>query len=434
MFKKFPNFKQHDEKDCGPACLRIISKFYGKTISADYLQEISSTNREGTSLLALSSAAEKLGFQPTGARLSFEDLNTANALPCIILWKQQHYVVLYKITAGSVYISDPASGLAKYSTEDFKKHWQIEGTHSGIILALEITEAFETNKNLAAPTANALPFIMSYVKQYKKLLLQLLIGLLLASVLQLIFPFLTQSVVDTGIRNRDVPFIYTILFSQLMVFLGKTSVEIMRSYILLHLSNRINISLLSDFFIKLMKLPLGYFDKKMIGDIFQRIYDHQRVENFLTSGTLNFTFSFISLLVFSGVLLHYSTAVFLVFLAGSILYFLWVYAFMKKRGKLDNEKFAQLKANQDKNFEMVFGMQEIKLHNAERKKRSQWEGIQAKLFKLNIQSLTLKQFQNGGATIINELKNIIVSFICALLVINGSMSLCMMLAVSYIIG
>ncbi len=433
MFKKFPNYIQHDEKDCGPTCLRIISRFYGKKVSTEFLRQISSTNRGGTSLLSLSSAAEKIGLKATGARLSLDDLKTANALPCILLWGQKHYVVIWKIKSGHVLLSDPAKGLIKVKMSEFKKHWEIEDSKTGIILALEITESFDKNASFQKQ-ATPIPFILSYIKQYKRVLIQLLVGLVLGSLLQLVFPFLTQSIVDTGIANRDVPFIYLILFSQLMVFLGKTAIEISRSYILLHLSNRINISLLSDFFKKLFRLPLGYFDKKMVGDIFQRIYDHQRVENFLTSSTLNFTFSFISLFVFSIVLFHYSPSIFLCFVLGSVLYFVWVYIFMKRRAKLDGEKFHYLKSNQDKNFEMILGMQEIKLHNADNKKRGQWEDIQSNLFRVNINSLTLGQLQSGGANIINELKNIVISFICAIAVVKGELTLGMMLAVSYIIG
>lgn len=433
MFKKFPNYKQHDEKDCGPTCLRIICKYYGKNLATDYLLEQSQTNREGTSMLALSRAAEQIGFQATGIKLGFEDLIQANALPFIAYWQQKHYVVVYKITASKIYVSDPAVGLCKYTHVAFQQHWC--AGQEGVVLILKTTDQFHENKAVFTPEKKqGLSFIFSYLRSYKKLLGQLIIGLLIGSVLQLAFPFLTQNIVDIGIRNKDIPFIYLILFSQLLVFLGKTTAEILRGYILLHLSSRINISLLSDFFIKLMKLPLGYFDRKMIGDIFQRIYDHQRVESFLTSGTLNFIFSFISLIIFSCVLFYYNPIIFLIFLAGSILFFVWVNLFMKRRARLDNLRFQHLKANQDKNFELIFGMQEIKLHNAEVKQRWQWEGIQSGLFKLNLQSLTLKQWQTVGASVLNELKNITVSFFAAKLVISGDITLGVMLSVSYIIG
>jgi ATP-binding cassette subfamily B protein len=433
MFKKFPLYKQHDEKDCGPTCLRIICKYYGKDLSADYLLEQSQTNREGTSMLALSRAAEQIGFQATGVKLGFTDLIQANALPFIAFWQQKHYIVVYKITDRKVYVSDPALGLCQYSHSEFKQHWCSDA--EGVVLILETTDRFYENKALFTPgKKQGLSFIFSYLKSYKKLLGQLVLGLLIGSLLQLAFPFLTQNIVDIGIRNQDIPFIYLILFSQLLVFLGKTTAEILRGYILLHLSSRINISLLSDFFVKLMKLPLGYFDRKMVGDIFQRIYDHQRVESFLTSGTLSFIFSFISLIVFSCVLCYYNPIIFFIFLAGSILFFVWVNLFMKKRARLDGQRFQHMKANQDKNFELIFGMQEIKLHNAEVKQRWQWEGIQSGLFKLNMQSLTLKQWQTVGASVLNELKNITVSFFAAKLVISGDISLGVMLSVSYIIG
>ncbi|HMG83614.1 MAG TPA: ATP-binding cassette domain-containing protein, partial [Ferruginibacter sp.] len=273
-----------------------------------------------------------------------------------------------------------------------------------------------------------------YLLQYKQLLVQLVFGLIVASLIQLIFPFITQTIVDTGIKYRNLNFIYLMLLAQLLLFLGKTSVEILRGYILMHLSTRININLLSDFFIKLMRLPLGFFDVKMTGDILQRIQDHQRVETFLTSGTLNVIFSSINILVFSVVLFIYNPLIFEVFAAGSVLYFVWVFLFMKQNALLDYKRFDQLSQNQEKNLELIYGMQEIKLNNASTKKRWQWEDMQAKLFKINLKGLRIKQLQTSGASLINELKNIIVSFLAAKLVIEGHISLGVMLSVSYIIG
>ncbi|THU34978.1 peptidase domain-containing ABC transporter [Niastella caeni] len=434
MLKKFPHYKQHDEMDCGPACLRIICKYYGKSFPLEHLRSLTHTNRTGSSLLALSEAAEKLGLRSVGARISYKDLEECNPLPCIAFWNQHHFIVVYKIKKDRVYVSDPAHGLVEYSKEEFLKGWSL-GNEQGIILSLEPSPEFmKMEEGGGNVREKGFAFIFSYLTRYRKELMQILMGLLAGSLLQLIFPFLTQSIVDIGIRHHDMPFIYMILTAQLMVFIGKTTVEMLRGYIVLHLSSRINITLLSDFFIKLMKLPLGFFDTKMIGDILQRIGDHQRVENFLTSGTFTTIFSLLNLVVFSIILAIYSPLIFLVFLAGSACYFVWVISFLKKRAKLDYKRFSQLSANQEKNFELIFGMQEIKLHNAERKKRWQWEHLQVKLFRINLKSLTLKQVQSGGASVINELKNIFISFLAAKLVLQGDMTLGMMLSVSYITG
>lgn len=419
--------------DCGPACLRIISKYYGKAFSQDYLRRLCNTTRAGSSLLNVSEAAEQLGFRTIGARISYEDLLEAAPFPCIALWEQKHFIVVYKIRRNKVYVSDPAHGLLVYTKEEFLKSWAVVGT-SGIILTLEISPEFEQAEDSSEQKPGGLRFIYKYLVRYRQLMGQLLIGLLAGSLLQLIFPFLTQSIVDVGIRHNDLGFIYLVLLAQLLLFAGKTSVEIIRGYILMHLSSRVNINLLSDFFRKLMKLPLGYFDVKMTGDILQRIADHQRVETFLTSGTLNVVFSLINLLVFSIVLIIYSPLIFAVFAVVSVIYFAWISFFMKKRATLDYKKFSQLSRYNEKNLELISGMQEIKLHNAERKKRWQWEHLQVKLFKINLKGLALNQAQSGGASLINELKNIIISFLAARLVLDGQISLGVMLSISYIIG
>jgi ATP-binding cassette, subfamily B, bacterial len=432
MLNKFPHYKQYDELDCGPACLRIICKYYGKSFSQDYLRELMHTGRSGTSLLSISDAAEELGFRTIGTRLSYDDLAEASPFPCIAFWSQKHFIVVYKIRKNKVYVSDPAHGLVEYSKEEFLKGWS-QGNNEGIVLTMEPTSKFEEQESQKI-TQRGLAFIFKYLFRHKKQVIQVLTGLLAGSLLQLLFPFLTQSVVDVGIRNHDIAFIYLILMAQLMVFLGRTAIEILRGYIILHVSSRINISLLSDFFIKLMRLPLGYFDTKMTGDLLQRITDHQRVEAFLTSGTLQTIFSVINLLVFSVVLAIYNSTIFYVFVLGSVLYFAWILAFMKQRAKQDYKRFNQLSANLEKNFELIHGMQEIKLHNAERKERWKWEHLQVKLFKVNLKGLSLKQVQTGGASVINELKNIFIAFLAAKLVLEGDITLGIMLSISYIIG
>jgi len=431
--KRFPHYRQYDEMDCGPTSLRIICEFYGKIFSLEYLRQLTNTTRLGSSLLGISEAAEKLGLRTIGAKLSYDDLLTEVPMPCIGYWYQRHFIVIYKITKNKVHVSDPAHGIIKYTKTEFLKGWAADNGE-GVILSLETTPDFYEVPNEEKKQTGGLSFIFKYLLQYKQLLIQLVFGLIVASLIQLIFPFITQNIVDTGIKYNNLNFVYLMLLAQLLLFLGKTSVEVLRGYILMHLSTRININLLSDFFIKLMKLPLGFFDVKMTGDILQRIQDHQRVETFLTSGTLNVIFSAINILVFGVVLFIYNPLIFIVFAFGSLLYFMWVFLFMKQNALLDYKKFDQLSQNQEKNLELIYGMQEIKLNNAGTKKRWQWEDLQAKLFKINLKSLRIKQIQTSGASLLNELKNIIISFLAARLVIQGQISLGVMLSVSYIIG
>ena len=359
-------------------------------------------------------------------------------LPCVLHWNKNHYVVLYKIVKGVFYVSDPAHGLLKYAKTDFLKHWVgnnvTEETEDGVALLLEPTAKFFDSDFEEDNPDFGFKFLSRYLFSYKAFLWQLVLGLISASVLQLIFPFLTQSVVDVGIKNQDIHFVYLILFAQLALFIGRTAIEVIRSWILLHLSTRINISLVSDFFIKLMNLPIAFFDTRMTGDILQRINDHKRVERILTTSSLSVLFSMINLVVFSLVLAYYSLLLFGIFLVGSILYFLWVIIFLKRRRDLDFKRFSEVSKEQSKVIELINGMQEIKLHNAEKKKRWSWEFVQARLFKVSIESLALEQYQSVGSSFINELKNILITVISAKLVIDNDITLGMMLAISYIVG
>ncbi|WP_299622489.1 peptidase domain-containing ABC transporter [uncultured Tenacibaculum sp.] len=434
--RKFPHYKQTEAKDCGPTCIKIIAKHYGKTINTQQLRELSETTREGSSLLGLSDAVESMGFKSLGIKLAFEKLKEA-PLPCIVHWNKNHYVVLYKIKKNSVYISDPAHGLITLTKEEFIKHWignnADENTEEGIALLVEPTAAFYSQE-FEEDEKFGFSFIFRYLIKYKKFIAQLIIGLLAGSLLQLILPFLTQSVVDVGIKNQDLNFVYLILFAQLFLFFGKASLEIIRSWILLHLSTRINISLISDFFIKLMKLPISYFDVRMTGDLLQRINDHKRIERILTTSSLTVLFSFINLIIFSFVLGFYSLQIFGVFVLGSVLYFTWVLFFFKKRKELDYKRFSEVSQEQSKVIELINGMQEIKLHNAERRMRWNWEYVQARLFKVATKSLALEQTQSVGSNFINELKNMFITILSAKLVIDGDITLGMMMAISYIVG
>jgi ATP-binding cassette subfamily B protein len=434
--KNFPNYKQTESKDCGPTCIKIIAKHYGKIINTQQLRSLSETTREGSSLLGLSDAVESVGFKSLGTKLSFKKLLEA-PLPCIVHWNKNHYVVLYKIKKNTIYISDPAHGLITFTKKEFITHWignnADEDTEEGIALLIEPTPKFYQSE-FEEDEKFGFSFIFKYLFKYKKFIIQLIIGLLAGSLLQLILPFLTQSVVDVGIKNQDINFIYLILIAQLFLFVGKAALEIIRSWILLHLSARINISLISDFFIKLMKLPISYFDVRMTGDLLQRINDHKRIERILTTSSLTVLFSFFNLIIFSLVLGYYSLQIFGVFVIGSILYFTWVLFFFKKRKELDYKRFSEVSSEQSKVIELINGMQEIKLHNAERRMRWNWEYVQARLFKVATKSLALEQTQSVGSNFINELKNMFVTILSAKLVIDGDITLGMMMAISYIVG
>lgn len=436
--KKFAHYKQADNKDCGPTCLKIIAKYYGKTINIQELRNISETTREGSNLLFLSDAAEKIGFRTLGVKLSVKRIEEA-PLPCILHWNDNHYVVLYKIKKGKYYISDPAFGLLEYSKDEFVKFWIGNNAHDeikeGIALLIEPTpKFFQSNFDKEEDLGLGFRFLSQYLFQYKSFLIQLAIGLFAGSLLQLIFPFLTQSIVDVGIQNQNIHFIYLILFAQLFLFAGRTGLELIRSWILLHLSTRINISLISDFFIKLMNLPISFFDVRMTGDIMQRINDHRRIEKILTTSSLNVLFSVINMFVLGAVLAYFNLKIFLVFFVGSLLYFGWISMFLKRREILDYKRFAEVSVEQSKVMELINGMQEIKLHNAEKQKRWGWEYVQARLFRVSIKGLVLEQSQSIGSSVINELKNIFITFLSAKLVIDGSITLGMMLAINSIVG
>ena len=433
----FPFFQQYDAMDCGPTCLRMLAKYYGKDINILQLRTSAKISREGVSLLGISEAAEQIGFKTLAAKLSFTQLDTDAPLPCILHWGQNHFVVLppqnFKNKKNEkILIADPSIGLIKIDKKTFLDKWLGNGKE-GIVLLLETTPKFDQQENdkTIAASWNTLLF---YVRQHKKYFTQVFIGLLAGSLLQLIFPFLTQSIVDTGINTRNLNFIYIVLSAQLMLFLARTAIEFIRSRLLLFISTRINISLLTGFWYKLMKLPLSYFDTKLAGDIQQRLQDQHQIESFLTGSSLSVLFSVINLLVFSIVLISYNTAVFGIFALGSLLYFFWVRLFLKKRRDFNYSRFAIASKENTATMQLIHGMQEIKLNTAEQFYRWDWEHIQAQLFKLNFKSLSLNQYQQAGAFFINEGKNIVITFFVAKLVIDGQLTLGAMLSIQYMIG
>lgn len=438
--RSFPFYRQLDAMDCGPTCLRMVAAHYGKHYPVQYLRERSHIDREGVSLRGIVLAAESIGLRTLAVKLPLKAATPQEnglldaPLPCIVHWRQRHFVVVYKISKTQVWIADPAAGKMKLSHADFLKNWVGEGS-KGIVLMLETAPEFYTkDEAVPAQPARGLAYLLQYLRPYHRLLWQLVAGLLLVSVFQLVFPFLTQAIVDKGIDNQDLRFVSLILFAQLALFLGQMTANFIQSWILLHIGARINIALISDFLSKLMRLPIGFFDTKMTGDLLQRIGDHRRIETFLTGSMLSTLFSLFSLVVFGIVLAIYSPLIFFVFLLSATLYVVWIVLFLRKRAQVDHLRFREQADNQNTLIELIQGMQEIKLQRSERKRRWQWTHIQARLFRANVRGLAIAQYQDAGALFISQLKDILITFIAARAVITGELTLGVMLAIQYIVG
>ena len=456
MVKAFPHFRQLDSMDCGPTSLKIVAKFYGKDYSLPTLRDRCHITREGVSLLGISDAAESIGFRTAGVRITWEQLRDEMPLPCIVHWHQRHFVVVYGIRKRrgrlEVLVSDPASGLLRYDEKAFLKAWlqssdkDASGTGDGdggpseaplkthgIALMLEPTPKFYKEKGDEG-TRLKFGYLMGYLRPYRAYIAQILLAMLVASVISLVLPFITQSVVDTGIGTGNMSFIVMLLVAQLVLVMGQTCNNLIRSWLMLHMTTRVSISLISDFLCKLMRLPIAFFDSRMVGDIMQRIGDYGRVQTFLTGSLLSMAVAVISFLIYSIVMAGYDMVIFGVFITGSILYILWIILFLKRRRKLDYMRFQEAAANQSSIVQLINGMQDIKLNNCEKQKRWEWESIQARLFKVSVKSLTLGQTQEVGGTFIDQTKNIAISFLAASAVIKGDMTLGMMMAMQYIIG
>ncbi|AYA37713.1 peptidase domain-containing ABC transporter [Hymenobacter oligotrophus] len=440
----FPFYQQLDAMDCGPTCLRMISRHYGRTYSVQTLRTRCGVNREGASLLGLSEAAESIGFRSMGVHITFEQLATQAPLPCVVHWRNNHFVVVHRISGRrnpftgqqrrTVHVADPGKALIAYEEAEFLRGWS-EGLPAGegIALLLEPTQDFYAEEGEGIPVVG-FGRMFQYLGTYRWLLVQVLVGLLVGSLLQVILPFLTQSVVDVGIRTQNLSFITLVLAAQVMLFIGQTVVEFVRSWLLLYISARVNLAILSDFFVKLMRLPLAFFDVKMYGDIVQRINDHHRIESFLTGTSLNVLFSLLNLVVFGAVLAYYHGLVFALFATGTGLYIAWVFLFMHQRRKLDLRRFDLGTQNQNALVQLIQGMPDVKLAGAETQKRWEWERLQARQFKLEMRGLRLNQYQQSGLIFINQGKNILITFIAAQAVVAGELTLGAMLAMQYILG
>ena len=425
---------QHDRKDCAPSCLQAICWHYGLRHTLKSLRTLCVTTNEGVSLYGISKAAEQLGFRASGVRLTFKQLITDSPLPCIVHWEQRHFVVVIKSGRRRVTVFDPAFGEIRYKKDEFLRGWALPGQQSGIALMLEPTP--EINNNNPEETARKFGFryLVPYFKPYRKFVAQLIFGVLLGTILQLFVPFLTQTIVDLGIHQQNTNLITIILLAQLFLFISQLSVEFVRNRILLHVNSRVNISVISDFIRELIRLPMSFFDTRHLGDIIQRIGDQKRIEYFLTNTFVSALYFALNVLVFGTVLMLYSMQIFLVFLAGFVLSTLWVLVYMKKRKVLDFKRFGCYSETHSKIVQLVTGMADIKLANAEQQKRWEWESIQAKLFNINVSGLSIDQYQRSGAVFINQLKNLLIIFMVAMAVMDGSMSLGMMMAVIFILG
>ncbi len=439
---RFPHFSQHDAADCGPTSLRMIARYYGKEYSAEMLRRHCCISREGVSMLGISDAAEYIGFHTLGVKVNFKQLAEEALLPCILHWNQNHFVVCYKISKRRngkyhVYISDPASQRLCYTKEQFLKCWlstKAENECNGTALLLEPGVNFGEIQDEVVANKHSLAFFLKYLLPYKGQFVLLLSCMLLGSLIQLVFPFLTQAMVDLGIGRKNLSLITLILMAQFTFFLAQLSVGYIRGWVLLHVNSRIDISLISDFLIKLMNMPLHFFDTKRTGDIIQRIGDHARIKNFLMGNSLSIIFSLANLVVFGCILAYYNMQILCIFIAGNSLYVIWILFFMKYRRELDTKRFNQSATEQNKIIQLIQGMQDIKLNNCEKQKRWEWERVQVNLFKIGVRGLTIGQIQQAGTVFFTQTTHILISFIAAKAVMDVQMTMGMMMSITFIVG
>lgn len=435
ILKKFPHEFQMDAKDCGPACLKIIAKYYGKYYSLQYLRDKCGITREGVSFLDISYAAKQIGLRTISVRATLNDLIHAVVLPCIIHWDNNHFIVIYKVTPQKIYVSDPAKGLLSYTHEKFVKNWYKKDEEIGVLLALEPMANFmQIEAHEKKERYKTFSSLLDYFMPYKQAFYVLFFIMFIATLLQALLPFISKAVIDTGIQTRDINFIYMVLVGNAILLLSITLSNILREWVLLHVTARVNISLLSDYLIKLMKLPVSFFENKLVGDILQRAGDHERIRNFIMNNSLGMLFSVITFVIFSIILLVYHKIIFFIFIAGSALYAGWVLVFLNVRKKIDWENFELSSKNQSHWVETIESIQEIKVNNYEDQKRWKWEGIQARLYRVNQKVLKVNAAQSLGAQFINSMQNMMITFYCAIAVINGEITFGVMVSVQFIIG
>ncbi|MES2376037.1 MAG: peptidase domain-containing ABC transporter [Bacteroidota bacterium] len=433
--KQFPVDRQLDVMDCGPACLKMIAKYYGKYYSLQYLRDECGFSREGVSLLDLSYAAENIGLRTISIKTDITDLVEKVPFPCIVHWANSHFIVVYKASKTKVYVSDPAKGLITYTHEEFKCNWYKRHELKGAILVLEPMADFAIKKNEERVNhARTFHSILGYFKPYKGNFVNLIVVMFVVTLLQALLPFISKAVIDIGIQTHDLDFINIVLIANIAIVVSVTFSNAVRDWILLHITSRLNIALISDYLIKLMKLPITFFENKMTGDILQRANDHERIRNFIMNNSLNLVFSSITFIVFGTILLIYNTFIFYIFFVGSLLYVGWIFAFLSVRKKLDWAYFELIAKNQSYWIEIIGGIQDIKINNYEKAKRWKWENIQAGLYKVNRDVLSINNAQNLGAQFIDNMKNLLITFFCAKAVISGEITFGVMISTQFIIG
>lgn len=433
--RSFPFEYQLDSMDCGPACLKMICKYFGKYYSLQYLRDLCGITREGVSFLDLSYGAEKIGLHTLAVKSDIQTLHEKVPLPCIVHWNNSHFIVVYKTTRQKVFVSDPAKGLMSYTYAEFKQGWYKEGEETGALLAIEPMADF-LQRDLEERTERAKTFqnVLGYFLPYRKNFVTLFFIMLIATALQGLLPFISKAVIDVGIQTHDLNFINLVLIANIVIIISVTISGVIRDWLLLHITARVNIALISDYLIKLMQLPVTFFENKMIGDILQRAQDHERIRSFIKNNSINLIFSTLTFLAFSIILLVYNAIIFVIFLAGSILYVGWVLGFLKIRKKLDWEYFTLISQNQSYWVETVGAIHDIKINNYEKQKRWKWEDIQAKLYKVNLRVLNITNAQNMGAQFIESIKNLLIIFYCAKAVIGGEITFGVMISTQFIIG
>jgi ATP-binding cassette subfamily B protein len=431
MKYKFPHFQQYDSMDCGAACLQIIAKYYGRNLPLKYLRDLCYVTHEGVNMFNLCKAAEKVGFRTLPLKVDFAGLKDKIPLPCIIHWEYNHFIVVYKITKKKVFVSDPIAGLISYSHVEFNKRW-LFGKKQGNIIVIDTGITFNELNDVTS-TKN-LKYFFNYLKPYSTFLWQVFIGLLIGIILSLIFPFMSQAMMDIGIGNQDIDFVNLILISSLILTLSSVISGYVQSRIMLYVSDRMNINMISDFIAKLLRLPVPFFERKMVSDILLRIGDHGRIQNFVVTTLLGMTIAILSFFVYSGIMVFYSFRLFIIFIIGHVFFALWIFLFLKKRKKLDYAYFKTSSVNQNELLEILENIPDIKVNNLAKAKQWKWENSRLDIYNLNIKTLNLGQLQGVGSTIINNATSILISYFSAKSVIKGDMTLGMMMSAQYILG
>ncbi|MEL6355758.1 MAG: peptidase domain-containing ABC transporter [Bacteroidota bacterium] len=431
----FPYHQQLEAMDCGAACLRMVARYHGRYYSLEYLRERTHISRDGVNLAGISDGAEAIGMQSLALVVTLDQLRDEIPLPCILPWGDDHFVVLHKIKGDRFYVAnpDPSVGMSRYSTGELMANWPTNDAGEGTVLVLETTPAFYT-EDQEGVDKSSFRYVLSYIGKYRRLLYQLLAGLILGCVLQIMLPFLLKNLVDVGIVYDDRSFIVLVIVAQGVLFLTLTAIASLRRWILLHIGGRVNISLISDFLSKMTRLPMPFFHSRMGADLLQRINDHERLQRFLTGQTLMSVFSFVNFLAFGIVLAMWSQTILLVFLVGTALHLAWLFFFQLRRRDLDHRRFDQSSVSQGQLMEIIGGMSEIKLYGAERQKRWAWERNQARLYRTGLQLMYVDQMQRTGSSVLNEGKNLVITFLAATAVLDNRMSIGMLVAIHYILA